>query len=190
MCASWDLSRTYRKSPSQNWDLVPCPRLSPAPGKVVQVSIRICPVRDILARLRRRTMYCTGINLLLTPDFLTQLEPRNLLALGRLEHVVLFSVFQSSWLFPETREYSLVELLIQAFGLPFRMGALRLSKPCKESGAQAHRRSGCTKCIKTYLVPSKMSFLKFFFMGQIRIRCSFCDPSPSGLLPTMRCYQL
>ena len=74
--------------------------------------------------------------------------------------------------------------------MPFRTGALRLSMPCKESGAQAHRRSGCTKCRKIYLVPSKMSFLKMFSMGQIRIRCSFCDFSPRGLLPTMRCYQV
>ena len=34
----------------------------------------------------------TGINLLATPDFLIQLEPRDLLALSRLEHVFLFSV--------------------------------------------------------------------------------------------------
>ena len=74
--------------------------------------------------------------------------------------------------------------------MPFRAGALRLSKPCKEGRAQAHRRSGSTKCRKIYLFPSKMSFLKMFSMGQITIRCCFSDPSPSGLLPTMRCYQV
>ena len=60
----------------------------------------------------------------------------------------------------------------------------------KESGAQAHRRSGCTKCKKIYLFPFKMSFLKMFFMIQIRIRGSFCDPSPFGLLPSMQFYQV
>ena len=78
----------------------------------------------------------------------------------------------------------------QVFGLPFRTRALRVSTPCKESGAQAHRRSGWTKCRTIYLVPSTMSFLKMFSMGQIRIHCSFCDPSPSGLRPTMRCCQV
>ena len=63
-------------------------------------------------------------------------------------------------------------------------------KPCKESEAQARRRFSCTKCRKVYLVPSRMAFLKMFFMGQIRIRRSFCDPSLSGLLRTMRRYQV
>ena len=38
MCVSWDLSRTYPPSLSDNWDLVPCPRFSPAICRVVQVS--------------------------------------------------------------------------------------------------------------------------------------------------------
>ena len=37
MCESWDLSRTYPTSLGQNWDFSPCPRLSPVPGRVVQV---------------------------------------------------------------------------------------------------------------------------------------------------------
>ena len=37
MCVSWDLSRTYHSSLSQNWDLLPCPRLPPALGRVVYV---------------------------------------------------------------------------------------------------------------------------------------------------------
>ena len=38
VCAIWGLSRTDPTSLSRNWDLFPCPRLSPAPGRVVQVT--------------------------------------------------------------------------------------------------------------------------------------------------------
>ena len=37
VCASWGLSRTNPTSQSQNWDLFPFPRHSPAPGRVVQI---------------------------------------------------------------------------------------------------------------------------------------------------------